>query len=440
MEKMKFTVSGGSVGRFLLGLVAALVVVFAITLVSFAFFSPGDSDDTVAASLTTLPPSTEAAIAAATTTTTTTTTMATTTTTLPPGPVVTVATEGAPAGFDDLVASLYAWAGGGDEPPEASEELLAALAGAADFTALELAGEANSAELPEIGEVLVAVFDEDVVLAVDDGSGWRIVGAKLARFGLDPLYGRPVRMAMIIGSDARPGENQQRLRADSLHLATTVPAEGAGAIVGFPRDSWVRTPYGGETKFAHVMAGRGPEVVLETARNLTGLPIEGYVVTGFMGFTGLVDEFGGLAVDIPFGMSDEASQAFFREGLQRLMGPQALAFSRNRHIGGGDLTRSFHQGVVIHAGLVAVQERGILVLPDLLALLLRHAWTDFDAEELLTLAAATYEMEPGKVTNQVVPASLGRVGSASVVFLGDGAQAIFRDLEDDGLITPEADD
>jgi hypothetical protein len=31
---------------------------------------------------------------------------------------------------------------------------------------------------------------------------------------------------------------------------------------------------------------------------------------------------------------------------------------------------------------------------------------------------------------------LGRAGSKSVVFLGDGAEALFRDLED-GLVTPE---
>ena len=42
-------------------------------------------------------------------------------------------------------------------------------------------------------------------------------------------------------------------------------------------------------KFTHTLAARGPEVTLETARNLTGLPIEGYVVTGFVGFQGLVD-------------------------------------------------------------------------------------------------------------------------------------------------------
>ena len=73
-------------------------------------------------------------------------------------------------------------------------------------------------------------------------------------------------------------------------------------------------------------------------------------------------------------------------------------------------------------------------------MLLDNVWTDLDAGDLLTLAAGAYELDPDGVINLVVPASLGRVGSKSVVFLGDGAEAVFRDLAGDGLLTPEADE
>ena len=117
------------------------------------------------------------------------------------------------------------------------------------------------------------------------------------------------------------------------------------------------------------------------------------------------------------------------------MGQDALAFSRNRSIQGGDFTRSFHQGMVIAAGLRGAQERGILDLPDLLALLSGFTWTDLPAGDLLTLAAGAYELDPAAVANLVLPGSVGTVGAASVVLLSPEDEAVYRDL-DDGVITP----
>ena len=413
------------------GLLVTLVVV---TVAGLARVGGEEPVPTVAAVQTTVAISTTTTTVPVTPSSTTTVTLTSTTTTTLPAVEVTLTLEGAEEGLTAAVAALYLWTSSPEEaePPPMASALAAHLAGAERIQMLQLTGQAGTGAIGE-DSVAVAVIGDDVVLGVDDGAGWRIVGARLATFGKAAHYGPGMRMVMIIGSDARPGENQQRLRADSLHLATSVLAANAGAIVGFPRDSWVDTPYGGQDKFTHVMAGKGPEVVLETVRNLTGLPVEGYIVTGFRGFTGLIDAFGGVEVVIPFGMSDQASQAFFRAGLQLLNGPQALAFTRNRHIRGGDFTRSFHQGVFIHAGLGAVQGRGIVELPGLLEILLEHTWTDLDTESLLTLAAGAFELEPDLVTNMVLPGDVGRAGSKSVVFLGDEAEAVFRDLED-GLV------
>ena len=40
----------------------------------------------------------------------------------------------------------------------------------------------------------------NLVLLADDGSGWKVVGAKLTRFGSDPWYGDPLRYVLIIGT------------------------------------------------------------------------------------------------------------------------------------------------------------------------------------------------------------------------------------------------
>ncbi len=365
---------------------------------------------------------------------TTTSVAPSTTTTAPAGVELTL--PGAPQGLSSAVEALYLWAldPAATAPDSVVGTLIEGLAGIeAGTRSLTVEGTAHLGTVLDT-DIAVITAGDDVVLAVDDG-GWRIVGARLSRFGAPAVYGESPRLAFIIGSDARPGENPLRFRADSLHIVSTVPELGDGAIVGIPRDSWVEASYGGNAKFTNVMASRGPEVVVDTAEILTGLDFEGYVVTGFKGFVGLVDAFGGFVIDIPFAMAEPKSKAYFSAGEQHIGGDDALAFARNRTIAGGDLTRQFHHGVIMKAALFEVQRRGIQELPHLLELLAEYTWTDLSAEDLLTLAASTYELDPVGLTNLVVPGTVGWAGSASVVHLDDTAFDIFSDLQD-GLLEP----
>ena len=206
--------------------------------------------------------------------------------------------------------------------------------------------------------------------------------------------------------------------------------------MGFPRDTYVEAPYGRMDKLTHVNATADSAALVQVVRDLTALPVEGYIVTGFQSFRRMVDDFGGVVVDVPFAMNDPKSSAFLVAGEQILWGQNALAFSRNRSIQGSDFTRSFHQGMVIVGALHGVQERGIGDLPELLALLSSYTWTDLPAGDLLTLAAGTYELDPANVPNIVLPGSVATIGGASVVLLDDSVEGIYRDL-DDGILTPE---
>ncbi len=363
----------------------------------------------------------------------TTTSIAPSTTTTAPASVD-LNLAGAPKELTAAVEAFYLWVLDRELPaPDfVAESLVEGLSDVdAGTRSLSIEGTAHPGTVLETDIALITAGD-DVVLAVDDGR-WRIVGARLTRFGAPAIYGDSPRLAFVIGSDARPGENPLRFRADSLHIVSTVPELGDGAIVGIPRDSWVEASYGGNAKFTNVMASRGPEVVVDTAKILTGLDFEGYVVTGFKGFVGLVDAFGGFVIDIPFAMAEPKSKAYFSAGEQLIGGDDALAFARNRTIAGGDLTRQFHHGVIMKAALFEVQRRGIEQLPHLLELLAQYTWTDLSAEDLFTLAASTYELDPVGLTNMVVPGTVGWAGSASVVHLDDAAFDVFADLQD-GLV------
>ncbi len=352
-------------------------------------------------------------------------------------PKVTVELAEAPDGLAAAAAALYRFAGdpahGYSEPPPAG--LKAHLTGKTpSFAEMTLRGEAAWASFEDGSSVAVLAFDEDVVTAVDDGDGWRVVGADLERFGVEPWFGPAHRTILVIGSDARPGQAQLRFRADSLHIVTAVPARRTGALVGIPRDTWVDDPLGGQDKIAHLMASTGPEVELQGVRDFTGVPIEGYVVTGFKGFTELIDTLGGLLVDVPFRIVTNGfeGQPSIPAGTQRLAGIRALLFARMRKtVPGGDFTRSRHQGIIMLAALAEAQRRGLLAVPGLLETLLRHAWTDLDAEDLINVALSAFYIGVESAENVVLPGSTARASTgASIVNLDPEAWYILTDLHD----------
>jgi anionic cell wall polymer biosynthesis LytR-Cps2A-Psr (LCP) family protein len=135
-------------------------------------------------------------------------------------------------------------------------------------------------------------------------------------------------------------------------------------------------------------------------------------------------------------MNEPKSKAFFDAGLQLFDGSDALAFARNRTVSGGDFTRSYHQGLLMVAAMRKVQSLGIADLPRILELVGEYVWTDLSAEQLLTLAAMTYELDPDTLPNQVVDGQVGTAGKASVVYLTDAAFATFADLAD-GVLEEE---
>lgn len=412
-------------------------------LVALALVAGGCSGDD-AGSTTTAAPTTSSSPTVPPTTSSSTTGPTATVTTAPLAEVV-VSLDDAPEEAVEALEALYGWLADRRRPePDAPDGLLAHLADAPETGDLSLQGEWSSAELPERDDIGVAVFGEDVVLLVGDDAGWRIVGAKLARVGLGPWYGDPVRHILVLGTDARRGTPQLEARADSIHILSSAIAERTGAIVGFPRDSYVESPEGyGDSpeghflKFTHANFWFGAEGMVQIAEETSGLDIDGYLITGFLGFEKLVEGFAGIPVDVPFDMADPKSKAYFSAGLQTLMGADALAFSRNRNIADGDFRRSLDQGLVISATLGKVQEEfGPLDLPALLAMLLEFTWTDLDAEALLTVAAGAFEVDPETIPNIVLSGFPTSRNTQYVVLLDEEVAGIFADLED-GMLTEE---
>ena len=242
---------------------------------------------------------------------------------------------------------------------------------------------------------------------------------------------------LAIGSDARPGGDMRKSNGDSIHLIGVDPGTGVATIVGFPRDSWVKIPGHGTGKINSALAMGGPQLMAETVRQLTGLPVDYYVLTAFEGFQKIVDELGGVNVQVDRKMNDKFSGARFDPGWHDMNGGQALAYSRDRHdVANGDFTRSLHQGNVMMSALSKLRAEvgDDAGLHRWIGVLLRHADLDSPPQRLLPLAALARRLDPAKVTNVVVPGRVGTAGAASVVYLTDEARKLFLDLRPDAAI------
>jgi LCP family protein required for cell wall assembly len=357
-----------------------------------------------------------------------------------------------PESLRAMVQGLYRWIADDRYPrPTVDEELLAYISAADVPVSPWRTVRAVTAELPTEEAVGIVHVDRDLLFVADEGAGWDLVGASIGGtvlwLGADPKF------LLVLGSDARPGQSQTRLRADSIHILALSPTLDAGTIVGFPRDAYVTKEIidaanervgltnlpAGSIKWTNLMASRGPEIMLETAREMTGLPISGYVVTGFVGFESLIRAIGSITVDLPRSIaSGREDTPGFRSGVQRLNAERALLLARIRKtIAGGDFARSLNQGMIILAGMVAVQNRGIDALPDLLHILHKYAWTDLPAGELLALGAAGLIMSPDGLENLVLPGVIRTISGSSVVLLDEEElNRVISGIADDGVLDP----
>lgn len=251
--------------------------------------------------------------------------------------------------------------------------------------------------------------------------------------GEEPIF------VLVIGSDARPDQEVNGQRADSLHILAVNPAKHKATIAGIPRDAYVSIPGQGTTKINAALAMGGPDLVVATVEELTGLTMDYWAITGFEGFTSMVNQVGGLVVDVPFAMDDGSSRAYFEPGVQRLPGDDALAFARNRHdLPAGDFGRSENQGLLMISALAQLKKEFATDpsrLLDWIGSFTRNAESTVPLDELMNLGFTGTEINQNKVVNIVFPGGSGTAGGLSVVTLDMAAvQAISADLADDGLL------
>lgn len=167
--------------------------------------------------------------------------------------------------------------------------------------------------------------------------------------------------------------------SDTMMLVTIDPLNKTAGMLSIPRDIWIQIPgydynkinmayYYGETK---KLLGGGPKLAIDTVQKFLGVPINYYAQVDFSAFVRLIDEIGGVKLNIteeylldPIG---KASPKRIYPGRQVLPGDLALAYARIRKGHGDDFGRASRQQEVI----MAIRDR--ILEFDLLPLLIQKA-------------------------------------------------------------------
>src|SRR5882757_1580217 len=158
-------------------------------------------------------------------------------------------------------------------------------------------------------------------------------------------------------------------------ILVRIPNNGQSATaISIPRDSYVEAPGVGKMKINGVYgsvhleklkelveqdgmeqaqaepqaAEAGREALIKTVASLTGVTVDHYAEIGLLGFALITDALGGVNVCLKDAVYEPLSGADFPAGWQKLDGPQALSFVRQRHdLPRGDLDRVTRQQAVM---------------------------------------------------------------------------------------------
>lgn len=155
---------------------------------------------------------------------------------------------------------------------------------------------------------------------------------------------------LILGDDARPGENFAR--TDAMLLATFNKKERSILFTSIPRDSYVEIAgKGNMDKINHANAFGGIDMAVNTVENFLDIPIDYYAIAKFQGLIDVIDALGGIEIDVvyTFDFTEGGETLHFEEGPSLLNGEEALAYSRERKSpnSGGDLGRGQRQQQVL---------------------------------------------------------------------------------------------
>ena len=233
----------------------------------------------------------------------------------------------------------------------------------------------------------------------------------------------PQRMnILLLGIDARENTSGPS-RTDSMMLCSIDPISKTVTLLSIPRDLWVPMPpgfvYVGQDRInaAHLYGdlyhypGGGPALAKETVQYNLGVPVQYYVRVDFHGFVRIIDEIGGIDVDVPRDIvdmaypvgNDQVTTLHIHAGLQHMDGDLALKYARTRH-DSSDIDRARRQQQVMLAirGKALSLDIPLTRIPGLLSVLGDSVQTDMPLDRIYQAAQVVRTVRADSIRRAVI--------------------------------------
>lgn len=213
----------------------------------------------------------------------------------------------------------------------------------------------------------IGVIGGYVYLSYTEGKIDRIIASELPSLNIAPIAEGDSINFLIVGVDDRStvpedwvdafGDFSGR-RTDVMMVAHI--SETGIQMLSIPRDWKASIPGHGTNRINAAYVIGGPDLLVQTIKSETGIPIHHYVEIDFAGVGAVVDSLGGVTLDFTYPARDGKSKFNIDAGRHTLNGEQAIAYTRSRHYevfrdgswqstGGGDLSRTGRQQEILIA-------------------------------------------------------------------------------------------
>ncbi len=223
---------------------------------------------------------------------------------------------------------------------------------------------------------------------------------------------------LVLGETGRPiGWNFAPDLTDTMMLVDYRPKVGVANLVSLPRDTFI-TIDGQSFKMNEAFKRGKMDGLLNIVQQMTGIKTDKYVVVTVDLLKTIVDNLGGIDIDMKANVIDSVSGYTIHAGKNHLDGNQVVFIARNRYAPEGDFFREKNQQDVIRAMLQKIRSLNMLEKATFLFKMtpeLAKLNTNINFQELLPLAD---KFEKVRLNNVVVDFKTGILQSANVPYYG----------------------
>ncbi len=212
---------------------------------------------------------------------------------------------------------------------------------------------------------------------------------------------------LLMGADTRPGDDS--FNADTLIVASVDPDTKLISLLSIPRDTRVEFRGSRFLKINSIVMYSGIPELMNQVTKLTGIPLDGYVMTNFEGFKSIIDTLGGIDMYVErdmYKVTGDKTDGYIdlKQGDHRLTGSQALQYSRWRGDSLADISRTARQQNVLKAVAKEMMQVSTLTkIPKLVPQLMDAIQTDLSVADILKLSKVATAFDSSNVISQTLP-------------------------------------